>query len=114
MNQEEPSNDERDDFDSPWKDILKEFFKEFIEYFFADVYSDINWSKGYRFLDKELQQVVQDAELGRRYADKLVEVTRKNGDMGLVVVHIEVQGEPEITFGERMYTYNYRNYQAMY
>lgn len=40
---------------------------------------EIDWEKGHTFLDKELQQVVQDAELGRRLADKLVQVWRKGG-----------------------------------
>jgi len=34
--------------------------------------AEIDWSCGFELQDKELAQVVQDAELGRRYADKLV------------------------------------------
>jgi hypothetical protein len=37
----------------------------------------IDWEKGYDFLDKELQQIVRDAELGRRLVDQLVRVWRK-------------------------------------
>jgi hypothetical protein len=36
------------------------------------VHAQINWDVEYLFLDKELQQVVRDAELGRRLVDKLV------------------------------------------
>lgn len=104
----ETSSEKNDDFDSPWKEMLETYFPEFVAFLFPEIHADIDWSKGYKFLDKELQQVVQDAELGRRYADKLVEVTRKSGDKGIVIVHIEVQGEPEAAFAERMYTYNYR------
>ncbi|MFN2266961.1 MAG: hypothetical protein ABR533_01695 [Desulfonatronovibrio sp.] len=57
----------KDEYDSPWKIALERYFPEFMEFFFPDVHSDIDWSAGYEFLDKELQQVVRDAELGRRY-----------------------------------------------
>ncbi|MFH0725451.1 MAG: hypothetical protein V2B19_03715 [Pseudomonadota bacterium] len=31
-------------------------------------------------MDKELEQVVRDAELGKRYADKLVQLWQLNGE----------------------------------
>ena len=52
----------------------------------------IDWSQGYEFLDKELQQVVRDAEMGRRWADKLVKVRLKTGIEAFLYIHIEVQG----------------------
>ena len=60
------------------------------------------------FLDKELEQVVRDAELGRRRVDKLVRVTLRDGEAGLVLVHVEIQSQREAAFNERMYIYNYR------
>lgn len=62
------------DADTPWKEVLESYFPEFLALFFPEIHAGIDWTKGWRFLDKELRQVVQDAELGRRYADKLVEV----------------------------------------
>jgi len=38
--------------------------------------TEIAWTQGQEFLDKELQKVVRDADLGRRYADKLVKVEK--------------------------------------
>jgi hypothetical protein len=67
--------DPRSDYDSPWKEILEAYFRDFIEFFFPHIEPEIAWERGYDFLDKELQQVVRDAELGRRYADKLVKVS---------------------------------------
>jgi hypothetical protein len=52
--------------------------------------------------------VVRDAELGRRYADKLVQVYTREGAETWVLIHVEVQGEPERGFAERMYVYHYR------
>jgi len=59
-------------------------------------------------LDKELQQIVRDAELGKRLADKLVQVWRKDGDDAWVLAHVEVQGQERPDFAKRMFVYNYR------
>jgi Putative transposase, YhgA-like len=98
----------RSDYDSAWKEALERFFEEFISFFFPEAHSGIDWSKGYEFLDKELQQVVRDAELGRRLADKLVKVWSKDGEEAWVLVHIEVQANVDTSLAKRMYVYNYR------
>jgi len=100
--------DERSDYDSPWKEILEAYFRDFIQFFFPQIEPEIAWERGYDFLDKELQQVVRDAELGRRYADKLVKVWRGSGEEAWVMAHIEIQGQEETRFSERMFIYNYR------
>ena len=97
-----------DEYDSPWKVALERYFPEFMEFYFPVIFADIDWGSGYDFLDKELQQVTKDAELGRRYVDKLVRVLRLSGDEGWVCVHIEVQGDAEDVFARRMFTYHYR------
>jgi len=96
------------DYDSPWKEILEQYFPEFMAFFFPTAHAEVDWTQGYEFLDKELQQVVRDAELGRRFADKLVKLWRRNGQEAWVLVHIEVQGQYEADFAQRMYVYNYR------
>lgn len=96
------------DHDSPWKDALEGYFAEFLALLFTDIYHHIDWSKGYSFLDKELQQITADAASGRRYADKLVKVYADDGSETWVLIHVEVQGEPEDAFAARMYTYQYR------
>lgn len=67
------------EFDSPWKEALERYFEDFILFFFPQAHGEIEWSRGYEFLDKELQQVVRDAELGRRLVDKLVKIWRIGG-----------------------------------
>jgi hypothetical protein len=101
---------ECDDYDSPWKDILETCFQEFMMFFFPDAAIQIDWQTGYEFLDKELQQVVRDADLGRRNADKLVKVWLQNGQETFVMVHVEIQGQFDSGFAERMFVYNYRFY----
>ena len=96
------------DYDSPWKEVLERYFKEFMAFFFPVAYAGIDWKKGYEFLDKELQQIVRDAELGRRLVDKLVKVYTTEGKETWVVVHVEVQGQKETDFARRMFVYYYR------
>jgi hypothetical protein len=98
----------RHDFDSPWKEGLEEYFPEFMAFFFPEIEQDIDWDRGITFLDTELQQVVRDAELGRRWADKLVQVWRKDGQETWVLCHIEIQNQKEEGFALRMLVYNYR------
>ena len=104
----EPTNTSHQDHDSPWKEALELRFPEFLDLLFPKVYQLIDWTKPTEFLDKELQQILPTAENGRTYADKLVQVHLKNGQTTWVLIHVEVQGEPEQAFAERMFQYNYR------
>ena len=97
-----------DDYDSPWKEALANYFPEFLALFFPAIHDGLDWSRKYEFLDKELQQIVRDAEIGRRYADKLVKVWTPEGRETWILIHVEVQGQPDAAFDERMYIYNYR------
>jgi len=99
-----------DDYDSPWKEALERYFPHFLALVFPDVHVGIDWSRGYQFLDKELQQVVRDAELGRRLADKLVQVVDVEGREDWLLIHVEIQGRNEEEFGQRLFIYNYRIY----
>jgi hypothetical protein len=96
------------DYDNPWKSAIEVYFRDFLRLFFPAIEADIDWSQPVVFLDKELQKVVRDAEIPKRYADKLVQVHRLNGQKTLVICHIEVQGQWEGDFAVRMYSYNYR------
>lgn len=100
--------EQRADFDSPWKEVLEDYFSDFLAFFFPQIHSEIDWTQGYEFLDTELLQVVRDAELGKRFADKLVKVWRSSGEEMWVLIHIEIQQSPESEFAERMFVYNYR------
>ncbi|KYC36707.1 hypothetical protein WA1_44310 [Scytonema hofmannii PCC 7110] len=97
-------------YDSPWKDILQIYFEEFILFFLPNEYIHIDWTKPIEFLDKELEEVVKDAEIGRRFADKLVKIYLTNGSEEWVLIHIEVQAQEDSDFAERMYVYSSRIY----
>ena len=96
------------DFDSPWKEVLDCYFENFLAFFFPRIHAAIDWARGSEALDKELQQVMPDAETGRRYVDKLVKVWRKDGVEEWVLIHIEIQHSQDDVFSERMFVYYYR------
>jgi len=95
----------REDQDSPWKEALAVFFEPFLQLLYPDIHQAIDWSHRATFLDKELQKLTHDGSTGRRYADKLVQVWLRNGHECWVLIHVEVQGEAEATFQERMFVY---------
>jgi len=103
-----------DDYDSPWKEGMELYFKELMQFFFPDIAAQIAWKRGYEFLDKELQQVVRDAEIGRKHADKLVRVWSLENEPFHVMIHIEVQSDKDPDFARRMYIYNYRIFDKSY
>jgi len=95
----------RDDYDSPWKEALERYFPEFIALLYPKIHAEIDWTHAPELLDKELEQVVRDAELGRRYADKLAKVYTRDGAETWVLIHVEVQGEPDARPSFRRATY---------
>ncbi len=85
-----------DHYDSPWKEAIQHCFAEFLAFYYPEAYAGIDWSKEHIFLDKELRAVVQDAELGTRFVDKLVRVTELCGDESWIYIHVEVQGTRQL------------------
>ena len=96
------------DYDSPWKEGIEEYFQPFMLFFFPVAAAEVEWSSGYEWLDKELQQIAPQSETGRRTVDKLVKVWRQDGQEEWVLVHLEVQSQEDPEFVTRMYVYNYR------
>lgn len=96
------------DFDSPWKETLELFLEPVLQLLFPDIHAGIDWSKGYESLDTELRAIVSDAELGATLADKLFRVSLRDGTDVWVLVHLEVQSQPDPDFARRMFVYHYR------
>lgn len=99
---------ERVNNDSPWKEILEAYFPQAMQFFFPQTPELINWERPHEFLDKEFQQITRTAELGRRYADKLVKVWQIQGQEIWLLIHVEIQAKSEDIFAERMFSYNLR------
>ncbi|MBI2807049.1 MAG: transposase [Planctomycetes bacterium] len=96
------------DFDSPWKEALTLLFERFLAYYFPTAHRGIDWTRQFESLDKELQQVLRDAESGRRVVDHLVKVWLTDGTEEWLLIHVEVQAQPEADFATRLYACNYR------
>ena len=96
------------DYDSPWKEALDDYLPWFLEFFFPVVHAGMDWDRPYEILDKELEQIVGEGELGKRLADKLYKVWRKDGQEVWILIHIEVQSQRDNDFPKRMYIYHYR------
>ena len=96
------------DYDSAWKEALTYYFELFMFFCFRRFHKQIDWSRGYETLDSELQELIADAQTGRRLADKLVKVWLLNGTESLLLIHIEVQGQYQADFAKRMFIYNSR------
>ncbi len=95
-----------DDFDSPWKDALHLYLQPFLAFFFPIIHGAIDWDRGYEALDKEFQQIIRKAKVGKGLADKLFKVWLRDGSECWLLIHVEVQGAYDKTFPERMFRYN--------
>lgn len=101
---------ESTDYDSAWKDVIEAHFEAFLKFFFPMIHLDIDFSKGFEILSKELRKISPYGKVGKRYADVLVKVHLKDGsDKWICVfIHVEVQGTKDPHFMVRMFVYHYR------
>jgi hypothetical protein len=81
-----------------------------LTFFYPKASNIFDFTKGFEFLDKELEQIILPSSSKNRIADKLVKVYTKEGLEQWILVHIEVQGYEDEEFSERMFTYFYRIY----
>ncbi len=96
--------------DELWKGIIEELFEDFLHFFFPEFVHEVDFTKPYTFLDKELQQLLPASESQNRRVDVLVKVFLKSGAEKWLLIHVEVQGYEDKNFPKRMYVYNYRIY----
>ncbi|MBF0613014.1 MAG: transposase, partial [Magnetococcales bacterium] len=95
---EEQIEQVEDSFDTPWKEILEDYFKDFLAFFLPVAHDGIDWEKGYEFLDKEVLRITREAELGTRHMDRLVKVWQKDGQQRWILIHVDVQGDGQKEF----------------
>jgi hypothetical protein len=96
------------DFDSPWKETLALFLQPILRMFFPGIDTAIDWSRGYEILDTELHAIVRDVELGSTLADKMFKVYLRDGTDVWILIHLEVQSQPDPDFARWMFVYHYR------
>ncbi len=111
-------------YDSPWKVSVERLFPHFMAFFFPEIHALIDWNQPHKFLAQELEQISagiegevsvnQPKRSYRRgkdtplHIDLLVEVYFKDGSRGRILLHVEIQNEPEPFFDERLFIYHYR------
>ena len=77
--------------DSLWKGIIEDLFAEFLLYFFPVwAMNEVDFSRDFEFLDKELSELIPESLEAKRYVDKLVKVHIKNGKMQWCLIDAEV------------------------
>jgi predicted transposase YdaD len=101
-------NQPPDQFDSPWKEALELYLHSVLEFCFPEAAQAMDWEAGVEFLDKELQEIVRDADLGKQRVDKLIKVKLRDGTEEWVLVHVEVQHETDANLPLRVYQYHHR------
>ena len=96
------------DMDGGWKQVIDDFLEDFFLFFFPAVHAFIDFRQKCQLLDKELASLMAGSATGRRHVDKLIEVHWKDGNSGLLLVHVEVQAQADSDFARRMFVYNSR------
>ncbi|NUM37217.1 MAG: hypothetical protein HUU50_21950 [Candidatus Brocadiae bacterium] len=95
-------------FDESWKLVLEKYFWECLDFYFPKIIAQIDKSRGYVFLEQELQRISPKSDSKKRRVDKLAKVYLKDQTEMWVLIHIEVQTYKEEEFARRMYSYHYR------
>lgn len=98
----------RADYDGAWKEGVEQYFEAFLAFFFPEIQAEIDWERGYEFLDQELQQLMRESEIGKQFVDKLIKVWLKDGKETWLLIHLEIQSQVDTNFTKRMFSYHYR------
>ncbi|MBO1066476.1 MULTISPECIES: Rpn family recombination-promoting nuclease/putative transposase [Nostocales] len=96
------------DYDGAWKEGVEQYFEPFLAFFFPEIQAEIDWTRGYEFLDQELQQLIRESEIGKQFVDKLIKVWLNDGKETWLLIHLEIQSQVDTGFAKRMFSYHYR------
>ena len=94
--------------DKLWKSILEDLFEFCVRFFYPIEAETVDWSHPPEFLDKELSKLFPKSTTPGRVADKLAKIWLLDGTERWMLIHIEVQGQPDMDFPLRMYQYRVR------
>jgi hypothetical protein len=95
-------------FDAPWKYAIHEFPMAFMKTLLPGIAGKVDWTRSVRFRDTQLERLFPHGENGDLRADMLLEVPFLGGDEAWVLLHVEVQAQPDPGLALRMYRYHYR------
>jgi hypothetical protein len=100
---------QRDPYDSPWKSTARRYFRQFVRFFFPALYPLIDWPRGWRFQEQELEQVSLSDKPSTLIVDLLVEISLRDREQK-TYLHIEIQEKVNHALRRRMFTYFARIY----
>ena len=66
-------------FDEAWKKVIERFFPRFLRFFVPELHEEIESSKPFVFLDKEMERLAQQDIKGSKFVDRHVQVHFKGG-----------------------------------
>ena len=98
------------DFDGAWKETVEVFLPWLVELSLPAIARQIDWSRGFEFLDSELRSLSPGRGSRRRRVDKLVRVFFKDGRSQWIYLHLEIQSQASEDTPVRMFRYYYRIY----
>lgn len=96
------------DYDGAWKEALQQFLQPFLGLCFTAVEREIDWDREPEFLEQELREYFPGSEPGRQYVDQLVKLFLINGSEYWILLHIEVQAQPDANLPQRLFHYHTR------
>ncbi|RKZ70757.1 MAG: cytosolic protein [Candidatus Parabeggiatoa sp. nov. 1] len=101
------------ELDNPWQDIIEPYFEAFIAFFFPQAHKQIDWNRGYDFLEQERQPSVKYANMELQDTDNLVKIGLTNGTEAVLHIYTKVQGQKDERFTERMFIYHYQLVESL-
>jgi hypothetical protein len=95
------------DRESARKELTEQDAERVMAYFWWDIHTDLDWTKGVESLEQEFRAQAPQAEEGKPIVDKLLRAHQKRtGDARYL--HVEIQAHFEAGFERRVYVYNSR------
>jgi predicted transposase YdaD len=94
-----------------WKGIIEDLAEDVVALLLQDHTHLIDFSKTIEFLDKELQEITGNDPLQiqpTQFVDILMKLQLLSGAEKWILLHIEVQAQPDPDFPRRMYEYHTR------
>lgn len=97
-------------FDILWKGFFEDFGIDTIRFWYPNADDIFDFSRGIEFLDKEMQQLFPEYYdlQAPRFVDMLMKLYTHQGEEKWILMHVEVQGQKDDNFAERMFIYFYR------
>ncbi len=94
--------------DHLWKAAFYLWMQDFVRFFYPNHYDEIDWTKRFIPLDKELNTIQINSRPKDRVADMLVMLHTKSGKRLFILLHIEIQGYSEDEYAYRVHQMRYR------